>query len=398
MKLWMSLGVATLLLSACTAPPDTVPETPTPTILREVTALPPAPSLPRWAPAGDRVLFSMHGGDDNPHGLAAVLDLSGAAAPQRLSPLPTFTPPEWSPDGQSVALVGPRQDVGAVVPTIYRQPLDGGETVDLLPGAQAVQGVSGTKFISRWAEPDTLYYSEHMGTGISELRRLDVPGRQVVPWPGGQLLQATFFHWADDSSRVAGQIYGGPASFWVWDLKAGQFWKPAEALPGEFQWFEGWQGSDSLLFTAWEGYPYSPEATSATLYRLDLRSGSVAKVAADAVLAQSTGDVTAYISLKPSPALVVVDKAGKELRRDELGALPNDPGLWEYQPRLAGRAVAFQTAAGDWQVAPVGPGEPVVIHKGPTRATVGFSPDGRRLALLLQEIPAQLLILANPLP
>ncbi|HLN60170.1 MAG TPA: hypothetical protein VK464_01370, partial [Symbiobacteriaceae bacterium] len=315
------LAVPVLLLSACSAAPVPVKGTPSARVLLQVSALPPAPSLPRWAPAGDRVLLAIHGGDDNPHGLAAVLGLSEGAAPQPLGPLPTFTPPEWSPDGQSVALVGPRQDVGAVVPTIYRQPVDGGEAVDLLPGAQAVQGVSGTKFISRWAAPDTLYYSEHMGTGVSELRRLDVPGRKVVPWPDGELLQATFYHWADDSSRVAGQIYGGPASFWVWDLQADRFVKPAEQLPGQFQWFEGWQGSDTVLFTAWEGYPYSPEATRATLYRLDLKSGGVAMVAENAVLAQASGDVVAYIALKPSPALVVVDKAGKELRREGLGAL-----------------------------------------------------------------------------
>jgi hypothetical protein len=393
-----------LLLTACSSPaaPPSPPAAAQPEavplkVLRELTSLPPVPSLPQWSPDSARVLFSAHGGDDNPHGFAAIIDVIGNSEPEQVSAWPSFVPAHFSPGGKAVVLAGPRQDVGALSTTLYLQPLDGGTLVDLLPGDQAVYGVSGTKFVEGWLDGHTLAFSEHVGTGVRELRFVDTLTQKLVESPDGRPLNATFFVWPEDRSRVAGQTYGGPATFWMWDFQAGRFLQPAGKLPGEFQWFEGWQGADTALFTAWAGYPYSSEATAVSLYQWDLKTGETAKLADDAILAQASGGVLAYVRRTPEPVLLVTDTAGKELRREPLGALPDDTRQWEHRPRLNGRHVAFQTGEGEWKLAPAGPGPAVTLHRG-GMATVGFSPDGKRLALLVHDIPARLLLLENPLP
>lgn len=358
-------------------------------VVRELSDLAPAPSLPAWSPDGNRILY-----EGGPNGQPTVATVAGQEPPLAPVGLRTFVPPVWAPDGKGVVFAGARQEVdGSTATTLYLQPVAGGNPVDLLPGALAKQSVSGTKFPRRFVSPTMLAYEEHMGSGIQELRLVDIASHKPVALP--QPLQATFFTWSPDGALVAGQIYGGPADFWVWDMAAQQFLKKANPAPSPYQFFEGWAGPGTALFTRWEKYPYDQEALTASLYALDVGSGKETRVADDGVLAGGTGEHITYVKLKPRPTLVVADKTGKPLWQEDLGALPPGPALWEYRPHLTDQYVAYRLFPEEWKISPLGEHKPVTVSKG-LPATAGFSPDGRHVAVLLLDAPARLQILLNP--
>lgn len=398
------------LLTACARPessplpppqlPEPIPAPPQVTALRTLHDLPQTavPSLPRWSPDGRTILYAGPAGPDNPHGAPTVLQVGGAESPRLLTMLPSFTAPVWHPDGNAVVFAGGRQEAGETATTLWLQPTAGGNPTDLLPGALARMSVSGTKWPVRWLDNETLAYLEHTGSGVEELRLLDTTARKLVSLPEGEMLAATFFRFAPDGSRVAGQWDGGPPSFWIWDVSARRRLSPPEALPGRYQWFEAWDGAGSVLFTAWNGaYPYSEEKGSVTLYRWDLETGTVVRLVDGALLAEAAAGRISYLRLTPSPAVVVADTSGRELWHAELGALPSGRALWEFEPRLNQRFVLYQTAAFQWRIAPAAEGAAgMIVHEGGARATAGFSPDGRYLTVLVHDVAPRLLIMKAP--
>lgn len=408
-KVLATLAVAGLLAGCATAPPIPVPppsaeapapESPAP-VLKPLHTLPqsPVPSLPQWSPDGQAILYAGPAGPDNPHGSPTIFQVGGQGAPRLLTMLPAFTEPIWHPGGKAVVFAGARQDNQGSATTLWQQPITGGDPTDLLPGDLARQSVSGTKWPNRWIAGETLAYVEHMGTGIQAMRLLNATARVLEPLPEGERLEATLYQFQPGGSRVAGQWYGGPPSFWLWDFHARRRLAPPEPLPGQHQFFEAWDGNDAVLFTAWDGgYPYSEDPGTATLYRWDLEGGRVAKVAESAVLAAAAGGRIAYVRLSPSPVLVVADTAGKVLWQRDLGPLPaTGAGLWEFRPRPGKTGVLYQTGDYRWHLAPVaGNGSAATVHEGPARATAGFSPDERYIALLVSDIPPQLQIFQNP--
>jgi hypothetical protein len=367
-----------------------------PRIVQELTGPNSVPSLPQWDPSGaSRILYETLDASGTSAGLPTVADLdSSGAKPKVVGNLGSFVAPRWAPDGQHVVIAGARPEPdGSQSTTLCLVPLDGGAPVDLLPGPQARRGVSGTKFIEQWMDPQTLAFAEHMGTGVQELLLVDTAASRLVTGP--EQLLATFFHFAPDSRKVAGQIEGGPAQFWVWDFVAGQFRKPSSPLPGQFQWFESWAGNETLLFSAWAQYPYADEPRTADLYAWETSSGSVTRIAKNAMLTTATEQYLVFIRMVPSPTLVVAGREGKTVWEEDLGPVPGGRLSWEFMPRISDRYVLYRHSNGEWRLSTLAAKDPVVVYRMPG-ATVGLSPDERHLAVLQHDIPARLLILTNP--
>jgi hypothetical protein len=375
----IALAVAALLLIAACSRQSAAPAL---QVVREFTDLDVASPLPAWS--GTKIAFN-----DSQHRLT-VANAAGTEPPRAVSRVQSFRELAWSPDGKSIVFTGPRPDTT----TVYQQAVDGGEPVDLLPGAQATRGVSGAKFGFRWLDPNTLAFQEHMGSGVQAIRLVDVNTRQELPLP--DRLEATFFTWAPDSARVAGQ-WSGPAPFWVYDLKASRFLKPAAPLPGESQWFEDWLDRDRCLFTAWTGrFPYQEGEFVAALYVWNVADGSVSKVADGAYLARGAGGLIAYVTGAAAPSLVVADAKGVLWQAELGGALPSAWHAWEFAPRINATHVLYRMASGEWRLSPLAERRPAVVHAARPPATAGFSPDGRYVAVLEQAEPPKLQILAVP--
>jgi hypothetical protein len=250
--------------------------------------------------------------------------------------------------------------------------------------------VSGTKFGFRWLDPATLAFEEHMGSGVQAIRLVNVNTRQELPLP--DRLDATFFVWAPDSTRVAGQ-WDGPAPFWIYDFRTSRFLTPSAPLPGENRWFEGWLDRDRCLFTAWPGrFAYEDDSGSPTLYLWNVADGSVTKVAEGASLARGAGGLIAYVT-GSAPARLVVSDAKGVLWQEELGALPSGRNVWEFTPRINSTHVLYRMASGEWRLSPVAERRPAIVHGARPQSAAGFSPDGRYVAVLEQESPPKLQIL-----
>jgi hypothetical protein len=417
-RLFACLLLPTLLIVACSTgqpsgqggpggpgvqPPPGAPADPAgpagasqPRVVRELTNLIPVPSFPRWAPGDARLLYESHDPSGTAFGIPTTLDVAAGTDPQPVGQMASFTQPALSPDGRQVALTGRRiEPDGSEATTIYLEGPGGEAPTDLLPGNQAKLGVSGTKFLLGWIDDRTLAFEEHMGSGLQALELVDTTTRKLLPLP--EQLVATFFHLAPGARRVAGQVYGGPARFWVWDFDANQYLMPAAPLPGQFQWAEGWAGDDTLLFTAWTEYPFAEEAHTATLYGWNLKTGSITKLADDTVMAAATARYVASVRVMPRPTLAVAELGGKVLWEEDLGALPIGSAIWAFRPQVSERYVAYKHANGQWRLSPLAAKNPVAVPPGPPADTaVSLSPGGQYLTVLQHDIPAKLLILANP--
>ncbi|MFZ5818086.1 MAG: hypothetical protein ACOY93_22775 [Bacillota bacterium] len=395
---------AILLVSGCARPAGPPPEPgkarPAPGV-RLVASHPlqpgpindPEASPTAWAPSGGRLLYTAPL-EGSRIGQVMLLDLNRPDSPVEVS-RGEGREPRWSPDGRAVVYLGPReQEI-----TFYRQEPADGEPVDLLPGEQVRRGMTGVKGQHRWLEPDLLAYREHMGTGIGELRLLKVPDRALLPIPR---LAATGFRWSPDGWRVAGQLHGGPPTFWVWDRTTAALIEPGDPLPGTYQWFEAWSpDGQALLFSAWTGdLPYSERSDRPLLYRWDLRSGRVEEIAEGAAAAVWAGEQIAFLRLGEKLTLTLVDAAALTPHWSaDLGSLPPDrlPALRvALRPLITGGYIAYADTAWQWRVTPLAKHKPRALLEG-ERVGVEFSPDARHLAVREQGENARLLVLENPL-
>lgn len=376
----------------------------TPQVVAEVPAEGFAENLPghlpvAWEPDGHRLLYVGAGsGADQPGGIL-LLDLTLPGPPPQVAPWPARGA-AWGPDGRWLAYTSSRTDPAEdfVPQTIYLQRLDGGDPVDLLPGELAVRSTSTAKQLHGWVDFTTLAYEEHMGTGIQQLFLVDTSTRKLIATPD---LLATFFTWAPDGQRVAGQLWGGPPQFWVWDRSTGRFMTPTAPLPGAYQWFEAWADDGrSLLFTAWDGLPYEQTARP-TLYRLDLEQGSYTKVVDNAALAAWSEEGLAYVQWGEPLTLTVAGAADLSVRwTTDLGTPA--PAVWQdlpfwYRPTFAGPYLAFRTLADQWQVSLAARPEVRTLYTG-AGAAWSWPADGKYVALLTNTGPeARLQVVGNPL-
>lgn len=208
------------------------------------------------------------------------------------------------------------------------------------------------------------------------------------------------FFWNELGDRVAGQIDGVPAHFWLWDRKHRQFITP-KGLPGVYQWFQAWSpDGNSALFTAWDSKGwYGQPGARPTLYRVDLETGQIEKVA-DAGLAASSGDLIAYVKFGQELRLVVARASnGEVLWTDDLGELSRiETKLpWGYQPTIAATFIGYRTVDDEWRVSPHVQRDSRLMFRGPA-ITAQWSPFGRYLAVhRRQGDETRLQVLENPL-
>lgn len=362
--LWMAIP---MLLAACraTPSPDAHPAPATPIADLPAGTFPtnmPTGRWLAWAPTRRQLLYP----GPEP-GTIMQVDPTRPTEPGLASSAPALQA-AFSPDGRTLAFIG-RQEV--------RLQSEAGTVSIGLPR----KGTSGAFFLSAWLDDRTLALEEHMGSGVQELRLLDTATQQLTD-PAGAPLAATFFTWAPARDKLIGQ---GPAAFWVWDRATGKRLSPAAKLPGQSQWFEAWAPDGAaLLFTAWAGgFPYA-DLRGVTLYRWDLATGAVTKVADQAALAAWAGPYIAYVRLG-EPLTLVVTRDGQELWTEPLGTLPPDRRQdlqWWYRPVPVGtNALAFHRADGWWTLSPLDRRAPRPLVQG-AQVALAPSPEGEYLAVL----------------
>jgi hypothetical protein len=240
----------------------------------------------------------------------------------------------WSPDHTQIAYTAARPYNGRTVATIHTKPLAGQEPVDVLPGDLAMKSVSTGKEIHGWFDPTTLAYHEHMGASVQQLF-LDNPEKgELLPT---ESLMASSFIWSEYGQRVAGQMSGGPAHFWLWDREQKRFRTP-KVLPGVYQWFEAW----------------APDGRTAMAY------------------VQFAPKLTLVVTRARDGAVAWSDDLGE---RSKIEAKP-----WEYRPAIATTFVGYRTADDEWRVSPIHRKESRVLFAGPADAAQ-WSPFGRYLAV-----------------
>lgn len=347
-----------------------------------------------WSKDGHRLLYI------DPAFHVQLLDLRSRQQSKQLT-TERATDATWSPDEQRIAYTADRPEGDYFVNTIYVKPVAGGEPIDLLPGELAVSSVSTQKRVDGWFADDVLAYEEHMGTALQQLFLLDMKRQDRYT---DEKLMASYFVWDEQKRHVAGQWVGSdPAWFWLWDRKERRFITPTQPLPGHGQYFEAWSPDGSaLLFTAWDrGGFYGDLGAQATLYRLEVESGQVTKVADQAGLATWAGDGITYVKLEERMSLVVNDPEGRERWRTDLGELAKVqqklPGL--YRPVAATTFLSYRRADDSWWVSPVTK-EPHLLFRGPAKAA-DWTPFGRYLAIHrprgARTERTQLQVLENPL-
>lgn len=212
-------------------------------------------------------------------------------------------------------------------------------------------------------------------------------------------LVATFLRWAPDRNHLAGQWYGGPPSFWLWDRASGQFLlRSSDGLPGAHQFFEAWGSSGGTIawFSAWPDgeFPYESAQGHPFLYRLGVESGAYTRVADEAGLAVESSRLI-YVRLGSRLSLVVADpNTGDVLWTDDLGSPPSDGRpILDYRPQAVGRFVLYRTAGDEWRVSEVHRRNVKTLYRGRLRSAA-LAPDGQYVALLGDD---RLLVVRNPL-
>lgn len=349
-----------------------------------------------WSPDGRRLLYVGPEQPDPPAGPLMLLDLD-----QPTRPIPIFpgiiSNAAWHPSGESFAFTASRLvPAEGFLTTIYQMRVGGEVPHELLitgvgPGTEAV--------LQRWLDDRTLAFDQNIGTGLRRVMLLDSE-RRVAHDPS---LGATVFRWAPAGDRVAGQLFISPAPpyFWLWDRRRGQFlMDPARpALPGVSQFFETWSPDGRFaLFTAWDRFAYSPDAMS-TLYRLNLETGQVDKVADHAAFAAWSGDWITHVLLGPRLTLTVTRASDQQvLWTDDLGVRPleNGDSPWDFRHLFAGPYLIYRTVGNEWRIARPSDGQKRTLYRGDP-GHLSAAPDGRHIALIHQNQTPRLLVLKNPL-
>lgn len=351
-----------------------------------------------WSPNGRHLLYVGPEQPPTTGGPLMLLDLSQPTRPRPISP-GIIGNAAWHPSGQSFAFTTAR-----LVPaegfrtTIYQMGTGADRPTELVttgvgPGTEAV--------LQRWLDDQTLAFDQNLGTGLRRLMLFDTKRGEA----SDPSLGATDYRWEPIGEQVAGQLFIWPAPpyFWLWNRRTGKFvFQPNRAqgrLPGSSQFFEAWSPAGRyVLFTAWDRFAYAPDATP-TLYRLDLETGQVTKVADNAAFAAWSGDWITYVAVGPRLTLTVTRARDNQvLWSDDLGVRPTENGdsPWVFRPLFADPYLIYRTVGNEWRVARADDGAKRTFYRGDP-GHLSISPDGRHIALIHQNQAPRLLVIRNPL-
>lgn len=192
--------------------------------------------------------------------------------------------PLWSPDGQSVAFVGPRGEGDDIIFSLWLASAEHSAVKDLLPGDRARLSVSNFKNLVTWVDERTLSFAEHVGTGLNALATLDllsgevtfITARQQAMFPR---FPGTRYSWSPDRKWVAVEGWGrGIPDVALLDMEhrtPTQIGESSSDRVETGEQFRSWSpDSRSFLYAQWtrrdQDRPWPIVAQTPDLYRWDV--------------------------------------------------------------------------------------------------------------------------------